>query len=351
MTKSGINSRSRPRSELTNFEVLTDVTNASQEQEQAGWESRSDDGPYTVAIVGAGFAGLVLANYLELFHREQMSSGDENHVVPENPLWTYRMFESKSSSGIPVIGTICLESAREVLEELRLFQEACSKEITRPVFPQLSRHENTSTTNSKNDDKYHEVSRESFLELLRKNVKIQSSSRVIDILMEETTIIKSSQKPSRPKYFVMIQDDNGARMKEGPFDLVVASNGLSFRGETTKSMQQKLKSSASIIKIGDSRYRYGRSWWQFDFLGMTRRTSGANTAILDGLKVGRRLLQRDPEGNQIRRDRTFVADTHLASLQNDSSGMLYRDEKAMNLVWMIVAVILVPILLAVLFYN
>ena len=343
MTKSRVNSRSRSRSQVTNFEVSTDVTNASKEG-----ESHRDDGPYTVAIVGAGFAGLVLANYLELFHPEQTKSKDGNLVVPENPLWTYRMFESKSSSGIPVIGTICLESAREVLEELCLFKEACSEQSTRPVFPQFSRHEDMPTTN--NDDKYHEVSRESFLELLRKNVKIQSSSRVIDILVEETTINDSSQKPSRPKYFVVIQDDNGAGVKKGPFDLVVASNGLSFRGETTKSMQQTLKSSASIVKIGDSRYRYGRSWWQFDFLGMTRRTSGANTAILDGLEVGRRLLQRDTERIPIGENRGFLADIPLASLQTDSSRILYRDGKAMNLIWMIV-VILVPILLAVLLYN
>ena len=345
MTKSRVNSRSRSRSAVTNFEVPADVTNASKEG-----ESHRDDGPYTVAIVGAGFAGLVLANYLELFHQEQTKSKDENLVVPVNPLWTYRMFESKSSSGIPVIGTICLESAREVLEELQLFKEACSKQNTRPVFPQLSRHEDMPTTDSNNDDKYHEVSRESFLELLRKNVEIQSSSRVIDILVEETTINEPSQKPSRPKYFVVIQDDNGAEVKEGPFDLVVASNGLSFRGETTKSMQQTLKASASIVKIGDSRYRYGRSWWQFDFLGMTRRTSGANTAILDGLEVGRRLLQRDTERIPIRGNGDFLVDTPLASLQTDSSRMLYRDGKAMNLIWMIV-VILVPILLAVVLYN
>ena len=92
-----------------------------------------------VAIVGAGFAGLVLANYLELQSREhekgkqQQPPQTEEGIDPPNnhrPLpysWKYKLFESKSSSGIPVIGTIRLESARDVLEELCLFKEACCR--------------------------------------------------------------------------------------------------------------------------------------------------------------------------------------------------------------------------------
>ncbi len=341
MTKPGTNSHSPSLSELSSFHAS---------QEQAEVESHKNDGPRTAAIVGAGFAGLVLANYLELNLQAQQQRKIESRDVPENPLWNYRMFESKSSSGIPVIGTICLESARQVLEELCLFEQACTKQSARPVFPQLSASKSRSTPISGNDDRYHEVSRESFLELLRKNVKIQSLSRVVDIHVEEFTTKGSSQKLSPPKYFVAIQGDNGERVIEGPFDLVVASNGLSFRGETTKSMQQRLKSSASIVKIGDSRYRYGRSWWQFDFLGMTRRTSGANTAILDGLEVGRRLLQNDPGSNPIRSDKVSLPDIPcLTSLQNDSSRILCCEGNSRNLAWMIV-IILLPIVVAIAFY-
>ena len=158
----------------------------------------------------------------------------------------------------------------------------------------------------------------------------------------------------------MVEGDNGERMKHGPFDLVVAANGLSFRGETTETLQQTLKLSSQIVKIGDSRYRYGRPWWQFDFLGMTRRKSGADTAIRDGLEVGRRLqrdlVQETHEKKQLCRsrvrkgvcgDKMSLLGIPSVSFQNDC-GRLHH-EKVLNLV-RIAVVILVPILLAMKFY-
>jgi len=254
-------------------------------------------GGNTVAIVGAGFSGLILANYLELQQRctgEQQKNEEGINHATYNHRWTYKLFESKSRTGIPIIGTICLDSAKEVLEELCLFEEACSgQNVVGSVFPKRSLTTRVSTTNSENDDNYHEVSRESFLELLRKNVTIQSSSRVVDII-EKTSNDGSERRILLPSYFIVTEGDGREREEHGPFDLVVAANGLSFRGETTKSLRQKLKSSSSILKIGDSRYHYDRSWWDFDFLGATRRRNGADVAIRDGLLLGQRLLGRNP---------------------------------------------------------
>jgi hypothetical protein len=350
MMTDGVGSRLLSRSDSTNHSKVPkddDTTNASSSRDEERKEEYScnmdggtNDGVKVVAIVGAGFAGLVLANYLELQSKEreeeeqqqqQPPQTEEGIDPPKNPRrppysWTYKLFESKSSSGIPVIGTIHLESARDVLEELCLFEKACCCEqngvaAQAVVFPKCTQNTSASTTmtatttkkttsmntmkddDDDDDDNYREVSRESFLELLRKNVKIQSSSRVVDIIegssSNDSLWNNCNNDSSNQNSFVVTEGDNDERAEHGPFDLVVAANGLSFRGQTTKTLRQKLKSassssSSSIVRIGDCRYNYGRAWWEFDFLGAIRRKSGADSAIRDGLLVGRRLLQRRP---------------------------------------------------------
>ena len=365
-TGSRSRSRSRSRSDSTNLQMSKEVTNESRKIEGYCHSlGNGVDDVKTVAIVGAGFAGLVLANYLELHlkHcREKQQNEDGTVVVPKNRLWAYTLFESKSSSGIPVIGTICLESARKVLEELSLFDEACSEENgAGPVFPKIAHDKNSPSATTKNDDRYQEVSREAFLELLRKNAKIQSSSWVVDIDVAETSNDESLRKTNCPKYFVVIEGEDRKRAKHGPFDLVVAANGLSFRGETTKAFQKTLKVSSSIVKIGDSRYRYGRRWWDFDFLGFTRRTSGADTAIRDGLQVGQRMLQdtlfQETKGSKQSSIFSFqeggsnvtMSSTGITPISSQQNlRMLYR-ENFVKLV-QIVVVILLPIMLAIKLY-
>jgi len=256
------------------------------ELERKCCEYNDTGGVNAVAIIGAGFAGLTLANYLELQQPEYPTKNSEN------PRWTYTLFESRPS-GVSVVGTICLDSARHVLEELRLFEVACSERGGASiVFPKHNPQE-TSSTNARNDDDYKEVSRESFLDLLRKRAKIRWSSRVVDVI-EESSKRGSLRDNQTPNYYIVTEVNGCKRTKHGPFNLVVVANGLSFRGEATKALRQKLKASSSIIRIGDSRYQYDRSWWEFDFLGFTRRKSGADVAIRDGLSVGRRLMKRDP---------------------------------------------------------
>ena len=278
-------------------------------QTPRGGNRRDEQGTRTVAIMGAGFAGLVLANYLEVQLRSKRSPDprEEQHGTKQDGAtdrfrkktrdnWTYELYESKPGSGIPVIGTICLESARRVLEELSLFEEACREESgTAPVFPKQSRYNDTATnTNTKNDNDddtnndYREVSRESFLELLRKNVTIQSSSRVVDVVEEPC-----GSGFGTPAYTVVTEDaSSGGKSEHGPFDLVVAANGLSFGGQTAKALQEKLEASSSlVVRIGDLRYKHDRSWWDFDFLGANRRKRGADVAIRDGLLVGQRLFE------------------------------------------------------------
>jgi hypothetical protein len=372
----------------------------------------NDVGVNVVAIVGAGFAGLVLANYLELQSREHEDEHQPQKKLNNNPpyRWEYKLFESKSRSGIPVIGTIRLESARDALEELCLFEEACRRWYCEPnqnqngaaagqaqvqaqaqsqsqsaVFPKRTHTHTTSASTStsmdtKNDndddDNYRVVSRESFLELLRKNVTIQSSSRVVDIIEGSLSgNNKNNSNNPTPNHFVVTEGDGGERAEHGPFDLVVAANGLSFRGQTTKTLRQTLKSAIpslssstprSIVRIGDCRYSYGRAWWEFDFLGATRRKSGADSAIRDGLGLGRRLLQcqrqqeKDVEplrfqlregaiGNvETSSSSSSLTDVLFCSPRNNDRRMLRRGK--VLLLIRIAVVILLPIILALTMY-
>ncbi len=350
MTTLKIGHRLRSRSKLGSTNSKT--SNGSR-QEMVEGKCRNPNGAAvgrinTVAIVGSGFAGLALANFLELHlkkYRNHQQNEDSISFDPKSRQWEYKLFEAKSSSGIPVIGTICLESARQVLQEISLFDEACSKTMgTGTVFPNIEGAKNPSSAITKNnDDLYKEVSREEFLKLLRKNVKIESSSRVVDIVAS-----KNSYDSPDPKFFVIIEGEDRTRSKQGPFDLVVAANGLSFRGDTSKALQKTLKASTSIVKIGDCRYRYGRHWWDFDFLGFTRRTSGADTAIRDGLQVGKRLIEANEyQGSDGRIQphifgvqRVVNSRIHSTSFQHENLGKLMQ----------IFVAFLLPVILAIYLY-
>ena len=187
-----------------------------------------------IAIIGAGFAGLTLANYI------QKNGGDK---------WSCQVFESKEKP-IPIVGTFRLPSwIGNILQQL---------EISIPL---------------KEDDTLSEeifISRQELLALLRKDVPIQFSCHVQDISKEN--VGNSYLKTSTSK-------------RIGPFNLVIAANGLSF-GE--KDLSPKWKQDCDAI-IGDCRW-YQNLWW--DLFGFTRIQRGGAIAIEDGFKLGQRLIAK-----------------------------------------------------------
>jgi hypothetical protein len=218
--------------------------------------TEEDDGPNhndttsttrRIAIVGAGFSGLTLANYLR---RHELS---------------YHLFESKSEP-IPIIGKIRLPHATQVLQALGLQQQL------------LPEHEHDNSM----------VTREAFLNRLREHVTIHYSCCVVEVKEQESTTTNSNQQLH---YYVMTSTPNGnnsstetsTTTQYGPFDLVVAADGLfgnSIRFDTTTT-------AAGVVVIGDARWQFD-TWW-LDF-GRQRIQRGGDIAICDAMELGQRLV-------------------------------------------------------------
>ncbi|MGK3741478.1 MAG: hypothetical protein ACI90V_008331 [Bacillariaceae sp.] len=272
--------------------IINNCHNNDEAMNDRSITKKQNDFGARVAIVGAGFAGLVLANFLEKKKEKTSSSQLQNsNRAPEcrYKYWTYKIFESKSTS-IPIIGTIRSPNAKLVLKELDLLEVALYKyKDGSSIFPDSNNY-NCSSNNGEEEEEEEVllVNREPFLELLRKKVRknIQSSCRVVDIRIIpcSTTNQQSQQSNNRftqQKY--VVTDD---KQIHGPFDVVVLANGLDFGGGKQKMTMMKNKAS---VRIGDCRWHQERRF-KFDF-GMTRIKQGADIAIQDGLQVGRKLEQ------------------------------------------------------------
>ena len=262
--------------------------------------------------------------------------------------WNYKIFESKSSS-IPIIGTIRSPNAKFVLEELDLLEEAYKDDN---IFP--DKMNCSSNNNKEEEEEVLLVNREPFLELLRRNVRkhIQSSCRVVDIRIIPctTTTTTTTTNGSQTQKYVLTDDEQ----IHGPFDLVVLANGLDFGGGKKHIMMMKNKAS---IRIGDCRWHQERRF-KFDF-GMTRIKQGADTAIQDGLQVGRKLEQylhqvhqvvTDNKNNNNNSDNDYVNDLNMDSIifsssSNDENNMYHKKFQ------MIILVVILPTIFALIIYH
>jgi hypothetical protein len=280
-------------------------------------QTQSSD-QFSVAIVGAGFAGLVLANYLSKMSSKARLLNTSEYDISVTPpsqqqqqqqpqqhyhQWSYQLFEAKARP-IPVIGTICLPFASQLLfHELGGlgYDIDTNKKIEEEIFVDTADRQI--------------VSREAFLEYLRRHVLINYSNTVVNIIIDrrETTTPTTTtltwhpnnnghhrrhgSRQQQQQYFV----ETDTNQKYGPFDVVVSADGL-FGRKTIGIVHEKkehcskedtvdadiLYGNSKFARIGDGRW-LDRIWWDF---GTTRIKRGANVAIHDGLQLGKLLVEQ-----------------------------------------------------------
>jgi hypothetical protein len=169
------------------------------------------------------------------------------------------------------------------------------------VFPYYHRNDdNNDNSHNNNNHNVVDVSREAFLDLLRRNVKIDVDCRIVQIGRQETIINKSENDGGIDgqqeetitsigrlfKYYVIAEDGR----EYGDFDVVVLANGLFgeqqilLRNTNTNTNNNHMM----VAKIGDC-YWYSQRliWWDF---GMTRIHQGADIAIRNAMDLGGQLL-------------------------------------------------------------
>ena len=188
-----------------------------------------------IAIIGAGFAGLTLANYLSKHSNVR-----------------YQLFEAKSEP-IPIIGTIRLSHGRQVLKELGMTLEPSSSTAIK-------------------SDHMDRFSREWFLNKLRSGVSINYSCPVIGV------------RRTVDGGFYYLKTEQGHEV--GPFDVVVVADGLSGKD---LGMDNDDNSCDAVYVVGDARWYEDVWFWDF---GRKRINFGADIAICDAIEFGRILLDK-----------------------------------------------------------
>jgi 2-polyprenyl-6-methoxyphenol hydroxylase-like FAD-dependent oxidoreductase len=198
-----------------------------------------------VAIIGASFAGLTLANYLS---KNSSTVG-------------YQLFESKSEP-IPIIGTIQLPHAKQVLQALGIAMDS------------------SSTSTSTSTDGSSRFSREDFLNRLRNQISITDSCRIVQIVRRKKMMGGDCDAEDND-YYYYVHSDKG--QEYGPFHVVVAADGLFGQDFDDDDDDNRMISAV----IGDARWYQDVWFWDF---GRKRIQQGADIAICDGIELGRMLL-------------------------------------------------------------
>lgn len=211
---------------------------------KTGNKNNNDAAATKVAIIGAGFAGLALANYLEKMNI------------------TYLVLESKEKA-VPIVGTFRLPSTMHaVLSELGILSSTFLLPKDTTIGSELL------------------IPRQDLMADLRKNISVQYSSHVKDV--RKVAVAGTEQ------YYISTAGSDELLL--GPFDTVVAANGLSL----SSSSSPLWKESCTAV-IGDSRW-YSHLW--YDVFGITRIQKGGAIAMTDGLELGKRLLVSGPQHQQ-----------------------------------------------------
>lgn len=189
-----------------------------------------------VAIIGAGFAGLTLANYLQSYHQ-------------------CTILESKEEP-ISIVGTFRLPlHIADILEPIRQMRG-----IEFPSSMKLL------------DSSKWLVSRPQLLTWLREGGIPIHYSAAVQAVKRVSTVDKG--------YILTIRSSNGEVSEMGPFDIVVVATGFSLNKNDWVW--------DCTAMVGDARCSR-HAWW--DIFGLTRIQKGGAMAMMDAKELATRILQ------------------------------------------------------------
>ena len=225
-----------------------------------------------VAIIGASYAGLTLANYLKknsipfvifeslpsYYNINDDDSNNDDGVISSTEVVT------KLKPNLFVIGPFILPSFRRIANELGIQMNTCT----------------TGTFGSKNGPRQDETQyiencyeRSDIILYLLRNVKegIQFNTSIESITCIHNECMESS-------YYCNTIKTNGTYEKYGPVQYIIAADGVhSIVGSKYKFDDDR------ILLIGDARW-VNDSWYNF---GFQRVREGADVAMNDGLELGK----------------------------------------------------------------
>jgi len=280
----------------------------SSEGRLESWNPESDkNANLAIAIIGASYAGLTLANVLQKYNEDY----DANFGKIE-----FTLFEKMGPPGSIgcISGNLRLPSGEAVLKDIGL--NGAWSDLKNSSKPILSSFPNVHTTLAKpsigtngnelscNDDPFL-VSQNACVETLRRNVETKIQHKKLLTRIFEKNTDRSVSHTNLHEYYLQMQcsDNNLAkRIKDkdrfvtvtiptyeavikGPYHVIVGADGVLSKCRQYYRSKSFFRHSP-VFLIGDARWVQNR-WWD---LGRLRIKSGADISICDGLELGKILV-------------------------------------------------------------
>lgn len=277
----------------------------------------------SVAVIGAGFAGLSCANVLLKSHQSQSHEIDftmydsgnpppqeinNDHNNNKDDEEVEEEEERKINAGL-FFGELELPAAKQILEKLHLYDD----------YMKLINKKSTTTYSNINRDSDLGSSsmsfpRELLLHILRKSIPseiIKYKKQLVKITYHQSNnnnnnknnikmychFLKVQNKKKKMKtYWRDTRNDDEDEEDvsllttvEGPFDYIIGADGVWSNCKKLSSAEfiHNNNNKDKIFLIGDARW-VSEHWYH---LGMSRIRRGANTAIQDGYELGQHLLE------------------------------------------------------------